>query len=610
MSGYQLNLWDTRELQELESSLAMPPQFAVQIPVEPSSSPCLHSYLGACWVRPGSENLSSFFGFAEFITALTLIAVVFTISDIRYRFRIATAPLPLIPISFWLAVAIGILTLVSDVWFSKRWVLPDFLASQALWHGGLGLIFLSLVLVWIFFAFVRPAQFGRTNAKRYVVELYRQILRGDDAELPTIASELSLSVRRIVEFCRDAPPWEEDKQPHEKRRSNAERYANDLLLLIGNRRFCRHVVARSPGTAIQLFQAASASKKYHLPLGQFARNISAEAIRNLDSIIYHEDEGYKSGLIGYIKPFSAAVYGDYQLVEGLARRFGAPLDVDFDARADWTAAQVEAYSKAVLRTLENYLAIGAWHQHSYSLARAFHTIEHSFVDAYKLNDPSVPSYPSDIADRLRVAVDFVRRVVRVIEKPGDPPRPINLRQRQNSHTDLYDQIARLMFQLVLAASHVKADRDRSWSIQHNMVWSQLFPSLNPSGKALRIVQFKLRRIIYDEVTRSSHLNYQSSAVLGLSLSVLGFERRSGQARAERVLQTALLAWTKKNLHKCWIENSEVVGSGLPANLSYDAEQGRLVKSYARGLRRETPKTFFQVDHTGEVATTTPPPSPT
>ncbi len=345
MSNDPLLLWVSDTNQTLQNvSAGRASSLATQSPNVPvpiggtTNNKCGQTYVGVCLVHPSRGSTEHFFGFAEFITALTLIAVVFTISDTRYRFRIAVAPIPLIPISYWVSTAIGILVLLSDIWFAERWLLPDFLSDQVIWQGVLGGLFLFLVLAWIYFAFLNPARFGRINAKRYTMVMYRIIVRGDDAELATIADELGRSVQRIADMSfsafRGGPP--PDTYPRHAR------YAHELLLLIGNRKFCRQVVARAPGTAIALFQRISEKQSYYLPVRQFTKNLSAEAIQNIDSILYHEDEGYDSGLLGYVKPFSAAVFGDYRLVEGLGGSFGSPLDIDYKAVNTWDAIQASS----------------------------------------------------------------------------------------------------------------------------------------------------------------------------------------------------------------------------------------------------------------------------
>ena len=248
--------------------------------------------------------------------------------------------------------------------------------------------------------------------------------------------------------------------------------------------------------------------------------------------------------------------------------------------------------------MENYLSSGAWRGHSFALSRAFGIIKSAFYgDAYKLNDPHMPYYPSDILDRIAAAVSFVRHVIDEIGKVDPLPRPVRLRQKKQGTpnlSDIYDEVAELMFKLVLAASHVKSDQDRAWSVQYNAVWSNFF-GFSTREKAWLIVHYKLRRLIFDEITQMPHLNYLSARLLGLCLNVLSFDSWTGQAQGERSLQKAIIAWTKRNFVKLWDINPEVAESGLPAGLAFDRENHRLVKTYAKGLRREAPKVYLELD---------------
>ena len=54
--------------------------------------------------------------------------------------------------------------------------------------------------------------------------------------------------------------------------SEVEDFAHDVLLLIGNRNFCRHVVASSQITAIELFRISPYGR---IPLNQAFRYISS-----------------------------------------------------------------------------------------------------------------------------------------------------------------------------------------------------------------------------------------------------------------------------------------------------------------------------------------------
>src|SRR5690606_13405504 len=112
-------------------------------------------------------------------------------------------------------------------------------------------------------------------------------------------------------------------------------YANDLLLLIADKRLCRAIVESSPATALAVFQAMAETKKYGIQVETFANNIVNEALANNDSFLYHEVEGYESGLIGYHKPLSQAMFANYEMVETI----GSLLDADIYGKRKWDAAQ-------------------------------------------------------------------------------------------------------------------------------------------------------------------------------------------------------------------------------------------------------------------------------
>lgn len=44
---------------------------------------------------PLDASTPKIFGFSEFLTGLALMVIVWTLSDVRYHFRIRTAPIPL-----------------------------------------------------------------------------------------------------------------------------------------------------------------------------------------------------------------------------------------------------------------------------------------------------------------------------------------------------------------------------------------------------------------------------------------------------------------------------------------------------------------------------------
>lgn len=85
------------------------------------------------------------------------------------------------------------------------------------------------------------------------------------------------------------------------------------------------MVVSAPGTIHSLFQEIISTKKFDLPIDLLARNLVTAAIEYKDSFLYHEAEGYVSGLLGYWKPISQAMFADHRLVKNVDTLF----DSDF-----------------------------------------------------------------------------------------------------------------------------------------------------------------------------------------------------------------------------------------------------------------------------------------
>lgn len=551
---------------------------------------------------PLDSNGQKFFGFSEFLASLALMVLAWTIADVRYRFRLRSAPIPLQGITFSVITAVGILTLLTDLWRTEQWLVPKGnLFTPGTWQALLGGMFLLAFLTWAWFAFIRPPTYGRYNAKRFAQTLYRFILKGSPAELSVVADELAYSAQALVHHATDRGKLEHFaiEPEDEKKRipQMVESYANDILLLIADRRLCRAIVETSPGTALAIFQAMAKEKKYGIQVETFSKNIVNEAIANKDSFMFHEAEGYESGLIGYHKPLSQAMFSNYEMVESI----GTLLDPVYSnyGKDEWDAAQWKAYCRAVLMTLRSYVE-GGLRGHSYALYRAKGYIENAASDLYALNELT-STWDTDSARRLNVIVDFIQKAVEILEEKG-PPAHVHPRVKEkhgHPRETYYDHIASMIFEVIFHASAVTSPRWNCWSIQHNSVWGELF-NLNLGGPAGRLVKFKVRRLLYDEIADMSRFpNFKGARILGFCLNVMGFTiSNNSYDKDSRPLQKAVLAWTRKNF--VWLHeyNPRVAESCLVDGITYDAANRRLVYTHpAEGLRREASKSYLDLDPT-------------
>ena len=533
-----------------------------------------------------------FFGFSEYLAALALMVVVWTTTDIRYRFRIATAPLPLHRLTFASIASVGVLTLLTDLWRTEGWFVPrGNILTPAIWQALLGAVFLLTFLTWAWFAYMKPPIFGKRNAQRFGSYLYWTIMNASPNEMVAVAQELIRSIPALISYAPSNRqiggylPGEEPPEP-----TKTQGIANDILLLIGDQRFCRTLVESSPGTILAIFEEIGDTKKYGVSIAQFGRNVVGAAIQNPNSFMYHEAEGYSSGLLGYLKPLSQAIFGNHSMAEVIY----SLLDPDYKAIRRWSATEWEAYARAVLITLRSYVDSKFW-QHSFILRRAFGQFEHAASDLYEING-SEGGWDHDSMQRLRASVSFCNEAIKILDEKGVPDG-LHVRVRKDDPTyyrTLLDFLVDLIFDIMLTSSSVKRPRGLCWTIQHNSVWGEFFGLGSEDGVAGKIVKLKLRRKIYDEiVTATDWPNFKNSKILAFCLNVMGLEIHTGTYdRDSRPLQTAVLAWTKRNYASLEAQSPQVFEDCLPDGLSYDKDNCRLVRTSEINAFRSAPEHFY------------------
>jgi hypothetical protein len=554
-------------------------------------------YRFMCFV-PLDGNSPKLFGFPEFLVGLALMALAWTISDVRYRFRIRTAPLPLQELTYAVVAGVGVLTLLTDLWRAEQWLVPEGrLLTPSMWQAILAGSFFMTFLTWAWFAFIRPRRYGGGNYERYARGVYRAVLRGDPSELAVIADEITHSAAALVGFATDR--GEIKNMPRQLRPETAyivprkvTTYANDILLLLGDRRFCRAVVESSPGTALAIFSEIGRTEKYGIQIEVFARNIMSEAFANKDSFLFHEGEGYRTGFMGYQKPLSQAMFSNSRMVEVIGTLF----DQEEIWEGKWNAAQWRAYCRVVLMTFRDHVHRDLW-RHSYSLYRAKGYIEHSASDLYKLDGMAV--WDSDSQKRLQIAVQFITDAIEILNEKGKPKSlRLRIRDKHASSNTFYDYLAEMIVEVILSASAIRSPADWCWSIQHNTVWHDLFNFGKNEGDAGEVVKFKVRRLVYDQIAKMSTFpNFQGARILRFCLNVMGLQIIKDKSfRDSSALQKAVLSWTKENFASLYSYNPRVAEFCLVDGITYDAERHRIVKTYAAdGLRREPVCVYLDVD---------------
>lgn len=537
-------------------------------------------------------NGPKFFGFAEYLAAMALLVLAWTIADARYKFRIETAPLPLQRIAFINVALIGILTLLTDLWRAEGWFVPiGGPLTPALWQGLLGLTFLLTFLGWAWFAFVRPTRFGPLNAERYIHAVYRAILRGSPDELAVISDEITRSSSQLIKYAPSTHPrWKPLVGARQQPLREVEGYANDFLMLIADRRFCRAVVAKAPALALSLFREIALQKKYDVAIDAFTRNIVGEALVNTDSFLYHETEGYQVGLLGHHKPLSQAIFGDYAVLSGI----GTALDADFGESFNWNSDTWSAFLRASRIALKSYVEAG-FPSNTTILFRLYSRLEVSASDLYQLNGSTSLEWRNGPYARLRVLVDYLKDSIEILGKMPVPTHiELRMHKRVGPGFSVYDIVAGSIFHVIFCAASVRSPISTCWTIQHNTVWSNLFESFADKSDAGAYVRHKVRRLIYNEIKEMERFpNFKGAKYLAFCLNVMGLmvDRRLIDKEC-RPLHRALIAWTRRNYEFLRAANLEVAEACLVDGMSYDSKNRRLVKTYPAGGLRKEPRYVF------------------
>jgi hypothetical protein len=550
-------------------------------------------YQGLCFFKLTATE-PRFFGFAEFLAALALMVLVWTVAEPRYRFRIRTAPLPLQGLTFIVVACVGFLTLMTDVWRAQEWYVPKGPPlTPAIWQGLLGVAFLLTFLVWAWFAFMRPATFSRVNSGRFEGAMAGAVLRGVATELAMVADELADSMAALVVTAPDAAAIKRHRDGTEKL-ARQEISAHQIFLSLADPRFVKSLVDSAPRTALVLFREMVTTRRYSPALGTFARNFVAESIRNKDSFLYHEVEGYDTGLMGYEKPLTRAMFGSYETLEALDRM----LDMDYRFVSRWDADQLEAYCRLTLLTIDAYVTQGHVQQHSYILHRACTSIIGTQTSLYKLNGTDGSNRDDEAIAKLRTCVDFVGKAVESLNSVAIP-QGIPRRLRGNGyHSDPYRMLAEAAYELIFEASAIRGPFWTCWMIQHNLVWSAFFTGHELENPAGKLVKQLVRRKIFEDILEMERFpNYKGAKLVALTLNVLGHRvTRDSYGRDSRPLQRAMLAWVRRNYHWLHETRPEIAANCLVEGKTYDAQRRRIMFARRGPLgTTKTRYTYFQVD---------------
>jgi hypothetical protein len=546
-----------------------------------------------CFDPPVGE-FQRVFGFAEFISALALFVVVYTVTDTRFKLRISLAPRWLYASTFWAITALGLSTLVTDVWVAQRWwLVRSRIGGVAVWQGLLGSVFLGLFLLWMYYAFIKPRRFSRSNAENYFDVMMGYISTGNDEQLLAVARELYDSIDSIVAACPTTDAIRDDRTlPDRFPDKIAAESAWNLLLLMANPRFCRSVVESVPYLAFALLHSARTRKKYRIPMGAFVRGVATEAINNKSSLLHQEGRQFPADFVSQAGLWSHELYGDFELIEHLERGHNSPLNIDYRVRDNWDDEHWKAYCRTVLLTMDAMFRAGRTSD-AYVIYRALADLESCLAQIRQLSEIEKNYYEHPADKKLVTVVSFVNNAIELLEKHSVAPWA-PLRRAQHAHTDIYDQLADLVFETCVSVSRIEGSPDKLWGIQSLTVWHRLFGVHDPS-KQRRILLRKVRRLLFDETkTMETFAHFKNVPLLGFLLNVVGIQRHKTRSQ-DSCLVKPITNLARRSFLKIRRDSPEVAASLVKGYVGFDRKSKRIYRTYAKPLSGPPPRVYLDLD---------------
>ncbi|MEH2512532.1 hypothetical protein V1291_003886 [Nitrobacteraceae bacterium AZCC 1564] len=148
-----------------------------------------------------------------------------------------------------------------------------------------------------------------------------------------------------------------------------------------------------------------------------------------------------------------------------------------------------------------------------------------------------------------------------------------------------------MFEIIGRASSVTTRDFLGWTTQYSLVWTQFFNF--DDSETRKIILFKLRRLLYEEIT--SGRNYKSAKYLGFCLNVMGLQPLPRYRGLEQPLRRAVIAWARRNYLSFADAYPDVAAAALVGTISFDADNKRLVKTYSKGLEKVAPTDMLDLE---------------
>jgi|GEM_PF-6572276 len=531
-------------------------------------------------LKPTEGNSSGFFGFSEFVTILALLLIIYTVTDFKYRFRIALRGQVYVKITFWLIISVACLSLAGDYLFANQFELPAIIAHQSIWQLACAMTSIITLFIWLWNAFILPPKFSPGNSHRFVAQAKKIVMNGNAHQMEVFAEELTASYRVMVSNCLS----------REELGAGNQEVANEfrldcarLMLQISNSRFCRILASSRPYSLAVLLEEVQDQERFNIPIYDLVCNVTLELIDNPNSVLYSEHQSYDESYLGLAKPLTRLLFGE------ISRRaiYKSPAELNLWKKSDWGSQQFQLYLSCMLE-YATYVTERKSVNYDRWLFEVFSSLRGEFYGFSSELYQTDSFFRSELNQKLSICAHFIDKFIDLLdEKWPEGSKSINGKVAENNfNRSIHYYIADSVFWLMRNTGLAKTDTvDQQWMLCNITVW-RVF-SVYVSGPHRRLIAKLLRRAIYREIySRPLFPSYKGAPVVGFCLNVCGINdvrRNNGKLDHNVIIRRITVPFIRANFKELYKTHQKVTETMLQGGVYYDAKENRLVKAYSENL---------------------------
>lgn len=514
------------------------------------------------------------FGFAELLAGLALIVVAWTIADFRFKFRIATAPIPVVRISSITVMSVSVLALLTDLWRAEGWLVPSgWLLSPSSWQFFLALLFLLSFFTWVWYAVISPPALTARTSKKIESQLLEAVSNGSPQELAIVADEVRRYARTLATEATDYNRAYFARTPEDRPKPNVlEESANNIYAILADRRMCRVIIRSSPGAAVDIFSAIRWSWRYNVPARSLGLNLLEEGIADRESVLYFESAGLAAGYMAFERSLIRTMFSDYSMLCGQLHL----LKVDIEKAENWSSTELQIYTRVVLTAYTGFtmMQLGerpAEFAHSFGIiGSSVRSLGHIPADESILKHQSIAT--------LAVVMQFIESGVRLLRsQPDGNLRYVRRRRGSIANPDLLDDWVTIIVVQILEVAALRRDHWSNFEVMQ-MVNQRTFTSQTFTTRAGKVILHRVRRRLVDMLhVQAGIAGVRVANVLRFCLTSVAHDS-SGKYHSpqSRPLFLAVKGWLASNFLAWYAIAPDLANSALPEGCEFDQAKSKII----------------------------------